>query len=293
MSIKGNIALVTDSCIDLPLSYRQYPFVRIVPLNITFPDGSTIQDGVDITPEEFYHRMGRQNDLPVTSQPSPEQFLNVYNELLAEYDNVISIHLSQLLSGTFNSATLAIQMLAEQDQQRVHLIDTKMVSLIQGLIYLAAVEAIENGKTLPEVIAVIENEMNSISCVFTPKTLENLKKGGRISNLSAWLGGFLQIKPVMEIGNKTNGSLTAVAKVRGRNKAISQMIEIIKERANDINNQRIGLMHSFVDNQEELERIIDLVKVELNPKELIISLIGATVGTHLGEDGLGITFYDR
>ncbi len=284
------IALVADSCIDLPKEFHAYDNVRIVPLNITFPDGSTIQDGVDITIEEFYKKADEGSDLPVTSQPSPEQFLSVYQELYERYEHIISIHISSELSGTHNSAQLAKQMLEGDQKKNLHLIDTGFASLLEGFVYITALDMIKEGKDINDVLAAIAEKCSSLSTIFTVKTLENLKKGGRVSHLSAVLGGFLQIKPVMEIGCKTNGKIEALSKIRGRNKAVSEMINLVKDRAKDISNQKIGFMHSVIDDEAELNQIVEKIKTELNPKDIFVAKIGSTIGTHTGVGAVGIVF---
>jgi DegV family protein with EDD domain len=284
------IALVADSCIDLPKEYQKAENVRIVPLNITFPDGTTIQDGVDITIEEFYKRADEHTDLPVTSQPSPEQFLTVYEELFNNYEHIISMHLSSELSGTYNSAQLAKQMLDSDKKSNLHLLDTGFASLLEGFVYIVLLEAIKEGKEIKEVLEIANEQLNTMSTIFTVKTLENLKKGGRVSHLSAVLGGFLQIKPVMEIGCKTDGKIEALSKVRGRNKAISEMVSLVKERATNIEEQTIGIMHSIIDDEAELNNIVQKVKDDLNPKDVFISKIGSTIGTHTGVGAIGIVF---
>jgi len=294
MSINKKVALVTDSCIDLDKKYYDYDFVRVVPLNITFPDGSTIQDGVDLTIEQFHQKVDSSEDLPVTSQPSPEQFLEVYEEFLEEYEYIISIHLSSELSGTYNSAQLAKQMIDDENKRiRIKVIDTKFASLLEGFVYLDALEAIKNNKSLDEILEIIEKDCNSLSTLFTVNTLDNLKKGGRISHLSAILGGFLKVKPIMEIGCKTDGKIEAVSKVRGRNKSINELLKIVKTRSKDIENQRIGIMHSIVNGEEDIDQIIKGIKEELNPKEIFVSQIGSTIGTHTGKGAIGVVFEEN
>lgn len=294
MKINTKIALVTDSCIDLPKKYQEFDYVRVVPLNITFPDGETVQDGVEMTIEEFHQKVDASEELPVTSQPSPEQFLEVYNDLLEKYEYIISMHLSSQLSGTYNSAQLAKQMLEDEHKRtKIKVIDTKFASLLQGIVYLDALQAIQEEKSFEEILGVIEDRCSTMSVIFTVKTLDNLKKGGRISHLSALLGGFLKLKPVMEIGSKTDGKIEALSKIRGRNKAINETIKMVKERAFDLQNQRLGVMHSILNDDKEIQEIIEKIETELNPKEIIVSKIGATIGTHTGQGAVGIAFVEK
>jgi DegV family protein with EDD domain len=294
MSINKKVALVTDSCIDLDKKYYDYDFVRVVPLNITFPDGSTIQDGVDLTIEQFHQKVDSSEDLPVTSQPSPEQFLEVYEEFLEDYEYIVSIHLSSELSGTYNSAQLAKQMIDDENKRiRIKVIDTKFASLLEGFVYLDALEAIKSDKSLDEILEIIEKDCNSLSTLFTVNTLDNLKKGGRVSHLSAILGGFLKVKPIMGIGCKTDGKIEAVSKVRGRNKSINELLKIVKTRSKNIENQRIGIMHSIVNGEEDIDQIIRGIKEELNPKEIFVTQIGSTIGTHTGKGAIGVVFEEN
>jgi len=294
MSLNNKVALVTDSCIDLDKKYHDYNFVRVVPLNITFPDGSTVQDGIDLTIEEFHKKVDSSSDLPVTSQPSPEQFLEVYEELLDDYEYIISLHLSSELSGTYNSAQLAKQMIDDENKRiRIKVIDTKFASLLEGFVYIDALEAIKEGKPFEEIIEIINKDCNSLSTIFTVRSLDNLKKGGRVSHLSAILGGFLKVKPIMGIGCTTDGKIEAISKVRGRNKSINELLKIVKDRAKDLPSQKIGIMHSLIDGDEDINQIIKGIEDELNPKEIFISKIGSTIGTHTGKGAIGIVFEEN
>lgn len=284
------MALVLDSCVDLPAKYVQHDFVRVIPLNITFKSGSTIQDGIDITTEQFYKRMSQEKNLPVTSQPSPEQFYTVYEQLLKQYKTIVSFHLASALSGTYNSAMLAKQMVAEKDQHRIVLIDSKAVSLVEGFMAIEIIKCIKSKKSVEHIQSVVVELQKKYTCLIIPDTLENLKKGGRISHLGALLGGLLQIKPILIVGNKKDGKMDIYTKARGKKKAFATMLNTAKNHAFNIENQTIGVVHSCVDNNEELNEKLNIVKKELNPKEIIVSLVGATVGTHLGLNGFGIIY---
>ncbi|QOR33900.1 DegV family protein [Clostridium sp. 'deep sea'] len=288
--VKKSMALVLDSCVDLPTEYVQHDFVRVIPLNITFKSGSTIQDGIDITTEQFYKKMSQEKKLPVTSQPSPEQFYTVYEQLLKQYKTVVSFHLASALSGTYNSAMLAKQMVAEKDQHRIILIDSKAVSLVEGFMAIEIIKCIKSKKSLEHIQSVVVELQKKYTCLIIPDTLENLKKGGRISHLGALLGGLLQIKPILIVGNKKDGYMDIYTKARGKKKAFATMLNTAKNDAFNIENQTIGVVHSCVDNNEELNEKLNIVKKELNPKEIIVSLVGATVGTHLGLNGFGIIY---
>ena len=291
--MKESIALVVDSTIDLGKPYTEFSFVRIVPLNVTFPDGRVIYDDGTMDIRDFYVEMGKYPTLPLTSQPSPQQFLDTYQELLPNYEDIISFHVSSVLSGTYNSAVLARHMLPEEDQKRVHMVDSKTVSTCFGLSYLAAADAIAAKKSFAEVMAEIEVDIATRTCFVSLRTMENLRKSGRVNHLSAFFGGILKIKPILEIGCRTGGNLIALTKVRGRKRAISRMLQEAITRAPNISEQRIGIMDSIVDDVEELNHYVDEVKRSLKPREIVRSMIGPTVGTHAGVGAFAIIFNEE
>ena len=214
------IALLTDSCADIPPSQAREIGIFIAPLRILCADGE-YRDGVDITPQDVYERL-RNGDLPKTSLPSGEDIDKALDEIVAEgYDSVIAFMLSSGLSGTFNMARL----IAEECEGRleVAVFDSLSASMGQGMMLLQAAEDIRNGMSWEELTqercpALVKNT----AAYFSVDTLEFLEKGGRIGKVSATAGTLLNIKPVL--GFASDGQLQSVAKVRGRNQVIEKLV---------------------------------------------------------------------
>lgn len=284
-----HIAIVTDSAADLPDKYKRYTNLQVVPLSVTFPE-RTYLDGEEISASLFYEKMAHSKTLPVTSQPTPEQFFSAYQTMLSQFDAVISIHLSAEISGTMNSARLGKEMIPSALQAKVHIIDSGVASMVEGLMVITALEMIDEGCALPEVLQAMHQRKAQHMGIFMVDTLENLMKGGRISHLQSLLGTLLKLKPLLYMGYDSEGKIQTMSKVRGRKKALREMIRFVKERAFDPHSQRIAIAHSYADDIEEFEQ---LVRQELNPKELIITPFGAVIGTHTGKNAIALCFLSK
>lgn len=282
----SKLAIVTDSASDLPQKYRDYSNLQIVPLSVTFPD-RTYLDGEDISSSMFYEKMALSETLPFTSQPTPDRFHMAYESLLAQYDAVISIHLSHVISGTMNSARLGKGMLPDALQDRVHIIDSGVASMVEGLMVIVALEMCENGCTLDEILKAMRERKAKHKGIFMVDSLENLVKGGRISHMQSLLGTLLKLKPLLYMGYDSEGMIQSMSKVRGRKKALREMLRFMKEQALDIENQRIAIAHSYAEDIEEYEQ---LIRKELNPKEIITTPFGAVIGTHTGKNAIALCF---
>jgi DegV family protein with EDD domain len=205
----NSVAIVTDSTADLPPELTRSRAITVVPLTLNF-DGQSLLDGVDIRPDEFYRLLHGVTTHPTTSQPSPGRFAEIYKSLLADHDAVVSIHISQKLSGTYESARQAAGM---TDPQRVRVIDSELVSMSLGLITLAASSLAADGSDAGAIEARVIDMRSSIQTYFSVATLEFLRRGGRIGRASALLGSVLQVKPVLCI---RDGLVTPLERVRAR-----------------------------------------------------------------------------
>src|SRR2546421_10582252 len=182
-----SVAIVTDSTADLPPALASSRSISVVPLTLHFA-GRSLLDGVDITPSEFYRKLPNATTHPTTSQPSPGQFAEMYTSLLADHDSVVSIHISEKLSGTYESARQGAEM---TDAKRVHVIDSQVVSMSLGLLTLAASELVAQGAGAEAVVAKVNDMREHVQTYFSVATLEFLRRGGRIGRASALLGSVL------------------------------------------------------------------------------------------------------
>jgi DegV family protein with EDD domain len=273
------VAIVTDSTSDLPPALVGARSITVVPLTLNF-DGQALLDGVDITPTEFYRRLPNATTHPTTSQPSPGQFAEVYAALLADHDAIVSIHISEKLSGTFESAQQAADM---TDTTRVHVIDSQVVSMGLGLVTLAAATLAASGSNAEAIVDKIESMRSEVQTYFSVATLEFLRRGGRIGRASALLGSVLQVKPVLCI---RDGLVTPLERVRTFERALSRVVELA--RAVDRGSGICAIVgHAGAD--ADAER----VGRELEPiaETLMIQPLGPVVGAHAGPGVVGVGCY--
>lgn len=269
-----NTAIVLDSTSDFLDAAALYPNMRVVPLYVRFGDES-LRDGIDITPESFYRRLAEAPELPTTSQPTPQDFVAVYEEL-AGYDRVWSIHLSAKLSGTYQSAALAMD---ELGGDAVRLVDTETASCACALLALAIQRRLERGTTDAEVAALVDRFKGRNGVVFTVDTLEYLQKGGRIGRASALLGSVLSIKPILGV---EDGVVTTVDKKRTSAKARARLLEIIA----DYDAEEVAVLHTGVpDLQTYREQVAQACGRPV--EELEVGLAGPVAGSHVGPGMVG------
>jgi DegV family protein with EDD domain len=274
-----SVAIVTDSTADLPPDLTRSRAITVVPLTLNF-DGQSLLDGVDIRPDEFYRRLGSVTAHPTTSQPSPGQFAEVYRSLLVDHEAVVSIHISQKLSGTYESARQAAGM---TDPKRVRVIDSELVSMSLGLITLAASSLASSGAGAEAIEAQVLAMRPNIQTYFSVATLEFLRRGGRIGRASALLGSVLQVKPVLCI---RDGLVTPLERVRTFDRALNRVVELT--RAVD-RGHGVCVIVGHADAQADAERL----GRELDPiaETLLIQPLGPVVGAHAGPGVVGVGCY--
>ncbi|MDO4288908.1 MAG: DegV family protein [Eubacterium sp.] len=213
---KEKIAVLTDSCADIPRHLIEAHDIHVLPLKIAF-EGKTYTDGVDITPAEVCQRI--KAELPKTSLPSPQEVQGLYQKIYDEgYRKVFALSLSSALSGTYN----LVKLTGEQFQGlEVYAADTKSGSLGTGAIALHVAELIEAGESFEAIKALIPRLIENTHVYFSVDTLEYLQKGGRIGKITAAAGTLLNVKPIISFD--AEGQLVSVAKLRGRKKSLQKM----------------------------------------------------------------------
>lgn len=270
----AKIQIVTDSTAYFTKEYAIKNNIRVVPLSVTF-SGETNDEGFPGEFESFYRRLESSKDFPTTSQPSISAFAEVYEEILAQGNEIITIVISEKLSGTHNSASAAANMTAPD---KISVIDSETtVANLKLLVEMARTMA-ENGNSREEIVATIEREKKRMYVDLTAATLEYLKRGGRLSSAQAAIGGFLNVKPILGL---RDGKLEAVAKVRGKKKALDYLVDHVPENAT-----HISVLHIM--STEEAKRIKQKLKERFPQIEVNIEEIGPVIGTHLGPGGIGI-----
>jgi DegV family protein with EDD domain len=282
----SKIHIVTDSGSDLPVEVRERLGISVVPLTVQFAD-EIFRDGEEISTTQFYERLQNGDVMPSTCQPSPADFVRVYENVAEPGDTIISIHLSSKMSGTYQSAVLAGTML--DSSIKVHTIDTKCASLGAGMVAIAGAEAVQAGEELDDILSRIQNTIEQLAVYFVVDTLEYLKKNGRIGLASALFGTLLNIKPVLTLDD---GVVAPFEKIRGKSKALKRIQELMDEMKEAYPEQklRIGISHSnSVDEATSLaKRLQEQVEVD---GEILISFIGPTIGVHTGPGTIALFVY--
>ena len=268
------VKIVTDSTSDMPPELATELGVTVVPLTVFFGD-EAFKDGIEITREEFWQRLTSGGVFPRTSQPSPGDFLEVYKAITGAGDDVVSIHVSDKLSGTLNSARSAV---AELPDSRIVLVDTQQASVGITLIARAAAVAANAGATVEEVARVAEDAVSKVELFFVLDTLEYLHKGGRIGKAAAVFGGLLSIKPVLKL---VDGEIHPHEKVRTRAKALLRMKEIVEEGAPY---EDIAFIHEA--SEEEVASFAEFLR-PLSKAPLLSGRIGSVIGAYTGPGVLG------
>ena len=275
----GAIHVVTDSASDLPDALAAEHNIEIVPLTIRFGEESLV-DRRDLTPTEFWARVASTPVLPETAAPSPGAFEESFRRAAADgADGVVCVTLSAALSATFQSAQLAAR--AVQDVIPVRVVDSRAVSLGEGLMAVAASRMSKRGKGLDDCVDAAEDLVPRTRTYAALDTLENLKKGGRIGAAQAMLGSVLSIKPIIEI---TGGKVEAESKQRTRSKSLRYLVEKVRQfpRVEDL-----AVMHGDAPDVDEL---VDMLGAVYPRDDIIVEQVGAVIGTHGGPRVIGVTF---
>lgn len=277
----AKIQIITDSMTDIPKHLIDEYHIIVIPLTINFEDGE-YRDGIDLTGEEFYNKLTQVKELPKTSQVTPNRFMEVFKEVLEEGKEIICINGSSKASGTHQGALLAKN---ELDNDKIHVFDTMGLCFGGGFFVYEAAKMVKEEKNIEEIIEKLTTMRSKVDHIFTVDTLEYLKKGGRLNPMKATIATILNVKPILTV---VDGLVESLDKVRGSKKVIGKMVELAKERGGDFSNKTVAIAHA--NNPEKAEELIEIVKSELNPKEILLTEIGCTIGTHAGPGTLAI-FY--
>jgi DegV family protein with EDD domain len=279
------IKIVTDTSCDLPDSIINELDIQMVPLRVSFEDGETFLDRYELSPELFIDKMRAFNSLPKTASPDPAMLIKAFEKGLAEAGEVLFISLSSPLSSTYQNAHLARNMIGTD---RIQILDSLSASLGTGIMVIKAVHLANQGLNMNDLLErLLEIRTNRVM-LFTLDTLDNLVRGGRISKYEGFTGDFLNIKPIMKMNDE--GLVEVTEKVRGRKRAIRRLLEIVDKFGRGYLADRIiGISH--LNCHDEAMAIAHFIKNRYAiGSDIIISNIGATIGTYVGEGGILITF---
>ena len=267
------IKIMTDSTSDIDLEYAKKLNIEVVPLKVIFGQ-KEYKDRVDLQPEQFYDLLASSNSLPSTSQPSPQDYLDIYEKIKENKDTLIVITLSSVLSGTYQSACIAKDLV---DYENIYIIDSLNATQGLRLIVEKAVQLRNNGLSAQEIVNVIEEYKTRVHIYAYVDTLEYFYKGGRLSKTSATVGTMLKLKPI--VGLK-NGTLDVFAKARGALKATTKVIDVIKEHGEIDLNEPISI--GYTGDTSGLDKFENTLREEFGFDEVLHGYVGPVIGTHAG-----------
>jgi DegV family protein with EDD domain len=273
-----NTGIVLDSTADFPDAQERFPNWRVVPLYVRF-GADSYRDYVDIGPAEFYERLRTAEELPTTSQPTPQDFAAAYEEL-AGLERVLVLTVSAKLSGTYASA----QQAADETGGRVRVIDTATASAAIAMLGMAIQRRLEKGTTDEEIDELAARFKRDTGLVFTLDTLEYLAKGGRIGRAAGWAGQLLNIKPILTLAD---GEVLPLKRVRGNRKAIQEFADAFRDGTVDGPGLRVGIAHAEApDRMAALEKLVRDVRPQAQIE--VATTLGPVVGTHAGPGTVGL-----
>ena len=278
-----NTAIVVDSTADFPEAPQRFRNWRIVPLYVRFGDES-FRDYVELAPDAFYERLKVAEQTPTTSQPTPGDFLAVYQEL-AGYERILSLHIAGKLSGTIESARAAAELLGDD---RVRTIDTESASAATAMLGFAVQRRLEQGTTDEEVDSLVERFRADAGLLFTVDTFEYLVRGGRVGRARAWAGELFHIKPILTI---KEGEVVPLKRVRGNKKAFQEFTSAFDADTADSETLRVGIAHAEA--PEKAEALAEAVRRIRPAADLeLVTTLGPVVGAHAGPGTVGFFWFD-
>ncbi len=272
-----NIKIITDSTSDLPDQIARKLGITMVPLYVLFGK-DTYRDRVDLSENEFYKRLIEGSVHPTTSQPSPQDFIKVYDKLSRNAEGIISIHISSKLSGTYSSANQAAQK--NSFSCPIEVIDSANVSMGLGLIVIGAAKLALMGEDFDTIIVKTRQMIEKIHVWALFDTLKYLALGGRIGKAQALMGSMLNIKPVLTV---KDGEMTPVTKSRNREKGIS-ILKGFVEKLDSI--EDLAVMYTT--NKKEADAFAELLKKTIGNKDIKVARLGTTLGVHAGPGTIGV-----
>ena len=271
----SKVRIVTDRASDLPDNIAAKYGIEIAEMDVAFGE-DVYYGGKGITIEDFYARMKKEKELPKTSCPSPDKFLEIYKK---EDSDVLVLTLTSKLSATYNCAVLADDMYKEEEHtNRVKVIDTMSGSIGQGILAVYAAQLAEQGKNLDEISEEIEKLIDNTKFIGVLQTLENAIKGGRISKLAGSIINTFNFKALVQIDD---GLVKPFDKARGENGSMKKLVDLFLEGASDTENKTLFIGHSNC--LQKAEKVRDMILERKSYREVVFCGIGTVMGTYTSD----------
>ncbi len=281
------IVVITDSCSDLPYEYVQKYNVPFTSLVFRFQGFDYPDDfGQTISYSDFYKAV-REGETPTTSQVNVETYIDMFQKCTSEGKSIIYLCFSSGLSGSYNSAVIAKNIIMEEKPDAdITIIDTRSASLGQGLLVYYAVTMLEEGASKDEIVNWVEKNPLKLHHWFTVDDLGHLKRGGRLSGTAAFVGTILNIKPVLHVDDE--GHLIPKMKAKGRKRSLRMLVDKMEENAINPQEQVVAISHG--DALEDANYVAQLVRSRFNVKDIIINHVGPVIGSHSGPGTIALFF---
>ena len=265
------VKVVTDSSADLPHQLAEELGITVVPLYVRFGE-EVYRDRVDISEDEFYQRLVHDPVHPSTTQPTPQDFADVYQKLSQEADGIISLHISGKLSGTCNSALQGKEMVGKSCP--IEVIDSQVLTMTLGILAIEAATMAKAGKSLPQVVAEVKKILPNVQLLGLLDTLKYLALGGRIGKAKALLGSVLSVKPVLTL---KDGEVVPAGQVRTRAKGIDKLVDFVKS-ATDI--QDLAVVYNTT--PDEAQALAERIGPIFAKERIRLARLGPVLGVHCG-----------
>jgi len=276
------IKVVTDGSADLPAQLIEELGITVVPLYVRFGN-EVYRERVDISEDEFYRRLLHDPVHPSTTQPTPQDFAEVYQKLSQEADGIISIHISSKLSGTCSSALQGKEMVAKGCP--IEVVDSQMTTMGTGLVAIAAATMARSGKGLPQVVEEVKQVIPRTHVLGLLDTLKYLALGGRIGKAKALLGSVLNVKPVLTL---KDGEVVPAAQVRTRAKGVDRLFDFVKN-ATDI--QDLAIVYNTT--PDEAQSLAERIGSIFAKERIRLARMGPVLGVHCGPGILFVVLREK
>jgi DegV family protein with EDD domain len=275
------MAFITDSTAYIPKELVDKYEIYVAP-QISIWGEESYLDGIDIQPAEFYERLSTAKVMPTTSQATVAYFHKIFEPLVAENRPILAVLVSDLLSGTIQSATQAKEMFPGAT---IELVNSKSAAMELGFQVLAVVRAAEAGKSFQEVVALAEDAKNHTGVYFVVDTLEFLHRGGRIGGAQRLIGTALSMKPLLHV---SGGRIEPFESVRTKKKAFARLLDVIEQETTGKSNIRLASLHAAA--PDDANYLLEEAGKRLDPVETIVSEVSPAVGTHVGPGTVGLAY---
>ncbi len=274
------IHLVTDTTAYLPEVMADRWPIHLVPLKVNIGNAAVDED--KIAPEDFYRRLASVETAPSTSQPAPGEFMTLYEELTRNGNEVLSIHISEGLSGTPLVAQMAAREVAPD---RITVVDSQATTCILALLVGAAAQALVDGASRTEAAAVVEEIRERFGSAFLVEDLEYLRKGGRINGAAKFLGTMLNVRPILYL---KDGKIEPLGLARTRKRGLRQLVKEVQKQVGDAS-VRVAVTH--IQRPDEAQALAEQIEAQLQCEELLINETGPVIGSHVGPGFIGFSAY--